>query len=199
MQSSEAVKSVFQDTHLLSTSLNRPEPTRYTKTTSNQRARPVSASPACQQPRWGYPNSPEPKRARKFHVSLYHTPFESKTSKKAPFAPRAAIGGSTSLRGKDFSPATYNSLSDPHLNPYFSRRFGKSTSLRESGPSKTRARRSTSEKTKNKGGVTYKAVVKTGAKKNGAIMSSMERNHFISITRVGLLRQFQHVTQSQKM
>lgn len=42
MQSSEAVKSVFQDTHLLSTSLNRPEPTRYTKTTTNQRPRPVS-------------------------------------------------------------------------------------------------------------------------------------------------------------
>lgn len=167
MQSSEAVKSVFQDTHLLSTSLNRPEPTRYTKTTTNQRPRPVSAPPASQQPRWRHPNSPEPKRARKFHVSLYHTPFESKTSKKAPFAPRATIGGSSTLRGKDFSPATYNSLSDPHLNPYFSRKFGKSASLRESGPSKTRGRRSTSGKTKKKGGVTFKTVVKTGAKRNG--------------------------------
>ena len=71
-------------------------------------------------------------------MSLNHTPFESRTSQKAPFAPRATIGGSTTLRGKDFSPATYNSLSDPHLNPYFSRKFGKSASLRESGLSKTR-------------------------------------------------------------
>lgn len=95
-------------------------------------------APPSQQPRWRYPNSPEPKKARKFHVSLNHTPFESKTSQKAPFAPRATIGGSTTLRGKDFSPATYNSLSDPHLNPYFARKFGKSASLRETGLSRTK-------------------------------------------------------------
>lgn len=97
-------------------------------------------APPSQQPRWRYPNSPEPKKARKFHVSLNHTPFESKTSQKAPFAPRAMTGGSTTLRGKDFSPATYNSLSDPHLNPYFARKFGKSASLRETGLSRTKVR-----------------------------------------------------------
>ncbi|KAL9979179.1 hypothetical protein ACROYT_G016801 [Oculina patagonica] len=165
MQSSEAVRGVLQDTHLLSTSLNRPEPTRYTRTTTGHRQRPVSAPPS-QQPRWRYPNSPEPKKARKFHVSLNHTPFESKTSQKAPFAPRAMTGGSTTLRGKDFSPATYNSLSDPHLNPYFARKFGKSASLRETGLSRTKGRKSSSGKTKKKG-VTYKVTVKTGAKKNG--------------------------------
>lgn len=95
-------------------------------------------APPSQQPRWRYPNSPEPKKARKFYVSLNHTPFESRTSKKAPFAPRATIGGSTTLRGQDFSPATYNSLSDPHLNPYFARKFGKSASLRETGLSRTK-------------------------------------------------------------
>lgn len=71
-------------------------------------------------------------------MSLNHTPFESRTSQKAPFAPRATIGGSTTLRGQDFSPATYNSLSDPHLNPYFARKFGKSASLRETGLSRTK-------------------------------------------------------------
>ena len=96
----------------------------------------LSIAPPTSQPRWRYPNSPEPKKARKFHVSLNHTPFESRTSQRAPYAPRATIGGSTTLRGKDFSPAVYNSLSDPHLNPYFSRKFGKSASLRESGPSR---------------------------------------------------------------
>ena len=95
-------------------------------------------APPSKQPHWRYPNSPEPKKARKFNVSLNHTPFESRTSQKAPFAPRATMGGSTTLRGKDFSPATYNSLSDPHLNPYFSRKFGKSASLRELGLSKTK-------------------------------------------------------------
>ena len=98
----------------------------------------LSTAPPASQPRWRYPNSPEPKRARKFHVSLNHTPFESRTSQKAPYAPRATLGGSTTLRGKEFSPAVYNSLSDPHLNPYFSRKFGKSTSLRESGVSKSK-------------------------------------------------------------
>lgn len=98
----------------------------------------LSTAPPASQPRWRYPNSPEPKRARKFHVSLNHTPFESRTSQKAPYAPRATIGGCTTLRGKEFSPAVYNSLSDPHLNPYFSRKFGKSASLRESGVSKSK-------------------------------------------------------------
>ena len=98
----------------------------------------LSTAPPASQPRWRYPNSPEPKRARKFHVSLNHTPFESRTSQKAPYAPRATLGGSTTLRGKEFSPAVYNSLSDPHLNPYFSRKFGKSASLRESGVSKSK-------------------------------------------------------------
>lgn len=96
----------------------------------------LSTAPPSNQTRWRYPNSPEPKKARKFHVSLNHTPFESRTSQKAPFAPRGTIGGSTTLRGKDLSPAVYNSLSDPHLNPYFSRKFGNSATLRESGPVK---------------------------------------------------------------
>ena len=96
----------------------------------------MSTAPPSNQTRWRYPNSPEPKKARKFHVSLNHTPFESRTSQKAPFAPRGTIGGSTTLRGKDLSPAVYNSLSDPHLNPYFSRKFGNSAALRESGPVK---------------------------------------------------------------
>ena len=39
MQSSEAVKGVLQDTHLLNTGFGRPEPTRTTQTT---RHRPVS-------------------------------------------------------------------------------------------------------------------------------------------------------------
>lgn len=163
MQSSEAVRSVLQDAHLLNGSFARPEPTRNTRT-AVPRPRPVSAPPS-NQPRWRYPNSPEPKRARKFHVSLNHTPFESRTSQKAPFAPRATIGGSTTLRGKDLSPAVYNSLSDPHLNPYFSRKFGKSASLRESGPLK-QGRRDASKKLKKKG-IMYKVTVKTGAKKNG--------------------------------
>lgn len=41
MQSSEAVKGVLQDTHLLSTSFGRPEPTRNTRT-AGHRSRPVS-------------------------------------------------------------------------------------------------------------------------------------------------------------
>ena len=41
MQSSEAVKGVLQDTHLLNTGFGRPEPTRTTQTTRH-RARPVS-------------------------------------------------------------------------------------------------------------------------------------------------------------
>ena len=41
MQSSEAVKSVLQDTHSLNSSIGRPEPTRNTRTT-RPRARPVS-------------------------------------------------------------------------------------------------------------------------------------------------------------
>lgn len=41
MQSSEAVKSVLQDTHLLNSSFGRPEPTRNTRTT-RPRPRPVS-------------------------------------------------------------------------------------------------------------------------------------------------------------
>ena len=42
MQSSEAVKGVLQDTHLLKTSLGRPQPTQNTRTTTGQRPRPVS-------------------------------------------------------------------------------------------------------------------------------------------------------------
>lgn len=43
MQSSEAVKGVLQDTHLLSTAgLGRPQPTKNTRTTTGQRPRPVS-------------------------------------------------------------------------------------------------------------------------------------------------------------
>ena len=85
------------------------------------------------QPLWHNPNaSPTIARRRKFNVSLNHTPFESRVSKQAPYAARATLG-STTLAGRAFSPAAYNSLSDPHLNEYFSRKFGASDSLRESG------------------------------------------------------------------
>ena len=41
MQSSEAVKGLLQDKHLLNTGIGRPEPTRNTRTTAH-RPRPVS-------------------------------------------------------------------------------------------------------------------------------------------------------------
>ena len=68
-------------------------------------------------------------------MSLNHTPFESRVSRRAPYAARATLG-STTLAGRSFSPAAYNSLSDPHLNEFFSRKFGATDSLRDSGTSK---------------------------------------------------------------
>lgn len=58
-------------------------------------------------------------------MSLYHSPLESCVSRRAPYAARTKItSGSTTLPGRDFSSPVYNSLSDPNLNGYFTRKFG---------------------------------------------------------------------------
>ena len=90
------------------------------------------------QPPWRNPNATAQAKTKKFHVSLYHMPAESRVSKKAPFAPRTFLGAPSVSRTGVFTPAVYNSLSDPHLNPYFSRKFGQTPPLRVSGASKPR-------------------------------------------------------------
>ena len=80
------------------------------------------------------PNAVDTKPTKKFHVSLNHTPFESRVSKKAPFASRAVEGKTIYdqpkvVNGKVFSMAPYNPLEDPHLSDYYARKLGLKPSL----------------------------------------------------------------------
>ena len=74
---------------------------------------------------------------KKVHVSLYHTPLESKVSKKAPFAPRP-FQGQTSydlpkvVNGKKYTMPEYNPIDDPHLQDYYARKLGLKASLSDS-------------------------------------------------------------------
>ena len=96
----------------------------------------ISPTAPPRQPPWRSPNAADQKKLKKLHVSLHHTPAESRVSKKAPFAPRTFLGAPSLTQAGVFTPAVYSSLSDPHLNLYFSRKFGQTPLLRISGVSK---------------------------------------------------------------
>ena len=78
---------------------------------------------------WVNPNAPSVPVTKKFHVSLNSKQFESRVSKKAPYAPRSHSSLSTwetpkVVNGKAYLMPQYNSLEDPHLRDYFARKVG---------------------------------------------------------------------------
>lgn len=80
-------------------------------------------------PPWANPNAVSTVPKKKFRTTINTRPIQSRTSQKAPYAPRVTMStnaweGSKVVNGKVLSRPDYNSIDDPHLNDYFARKLG---------------------------------------------------------------------------
>ena len=80
-------------------------------------------------PPWANPNAPPNVPKKKFRTSINTRPVQSRTSRKAPYAPRVTTSTNAwetpkVVNGKVFTQPEYSSLEDPHLNDFFARKTG---------------------------------------------------------------------------
>ncbi|GCB61307.1 hypothetical protein scyTo_0014314 [Scyliorhinus torazame] len=133
-------------------------------------------SPPTGKPVWNDPRKKDEQWSnslRKYKVILNHRSMESAVSRKAPFAARTR---DTGCRYKDdrmgnFPP--YNTLNDPHLFGYYTKKFGVQLQPRcPSRPRSARHPRLSSSRTGHSrhgsvvdGDILYEVTVKTGQKR----------------------------------
>ena len=78
------------------------------------------------QPIWHNPNALPARPLKKYTVSLHHTPQDSRVSRSAPYGTRKTLGSPTRAQatgGRPYLAEPYNSLNDPHLANYYSKKF----------------------------------------------------------------------------